>query len=70
MQVPHHGSIHSYDFNSPIFGPVFYPVSFGINNMYGHPSERVISEIESNGGTVIYVTEKQDSGFFQHIISS
>jgi len=48
LQIPHHGSIEN--FNPQILSrlkPEFTIVSYGRNNQYGHPSDKVLSDILS-----------------------
>lgn len=61
LQVPHHGSIHN--FTSKILHPSIYCTifSFGTSNAYGHPSDRVISDIVANNIYPHFVTEDQTS---------
>lgn len=66
IQIPHHGSLLS--FNSNILKDnVFCPFSVGKNNLHGHPSAKVISEILSHKSYPIYVTEDVDSIFIEII---
>ena len=67
IQIPHHGSILS--FNNNILKNIVFicPFSVGKNNSYGHPSIKVISEILSHGSYPIYVTEDVDSIFIEII---
>lgn len=61
IQIPHHGSKGSYndtEFKSDEF---LCPVSFGVNNEYGHPSGAVMSSLAENGCLPVSVTEKADS---------
>ncbi len=67
IQVPHHGSVLSFDKSvlakfKNIKCAVF---SFGTTNTYGHPSESVISEILSNSIFPYLVTEERDSTLIQ-----
>lgn len=65
VQIPHHGS--QKDFNSQFLNLGFYfcPISFGVENTYGHPSYKVIDDILNKKSEVIKVTEKMDSGYIQ-----
>ncbi len=61
LQVPHHGSI--YNFTTSILQPnmccaIF---SFGTSNTYGHPSDRVFSDVIANNIYPHLVTENQTS---------
>jgi hypothetical protein len=58
LQVPHHGSNHN--FNSVILDDSNIKcavASYGILNSYGHPSSKVIGDIQSKGVCVHCVTE-------------
>jgi hypothetical protein len=58
LQVPHHGSV--YDFDNSILHDNNIEcavVSYGINNCYGHPSEKVINDIKLKGVDVYRITE-------------
>ena len=61
IQIPHHGSLPS--FNEKVLdGRRFIcPISVGKNNSYGHPSQWVISGILLHGSYPILVTEDIDS---------
>ena len=62
LQIPHHGSIHNFEksiLRDTIRCAIF---SYGTTNTYGHPSDKVISEVIATGN--IYprlVTEEQHS---------
>lgn len=69
FQVPHHGSFlsnkHSfipYDFNDA--NQFFCIISAGENNTHGHPSAKVIQDLESKSANVILVTESSSSLFY------
>lgn len=67
IQIPHHGSLPSFDVNV-LDGDFFLcPISVGKNNSYGHPSQRVIGEILSNRCFPILITEDADSTFVEII---
>lgn len=61
LQVPHHGSIHN--FNATILTKEMHCAvfSYGTNNPYGHPSDRVIGEISANNLYPHLVTEDQST---------
>lgn len=61
LQVPHHGSVHN--FTTSILQPnILYAIfSFGTRNTYGHPSDRVISDVIANNIYPHFVTEDQTS---------
>ena len=67
IQIPHHGSLYSFN-NKILKDNVFIcPISVGKDNPYGHPSIKVISEILSHKSYPIYVTEDIDSIFIEII---
>lgn len=67
IQIPHHGSLKSFD-KSVLKDQYFLcPISVGKNNSYGHPSTEVINEILLHGSYPIYVTEDVDSEFTETI---
>lgn len=69
IQVPHHGSEKS--FNDDILWhskPSLYFASFGKQNRYGHPSYRVVEDIEMHNHFV-GVTEDRNSALVETIIS-
>ncbi|TXT62334.1 MAG: hypothetical protein BAJALOKI1v1_970002 [Promethearchaeota archaeon] len=63
IQIPHHGSINN--FNSEILEDKNYccPISFGLNNNFGHPSSKIIADILSNHCCPFLVTEKTNSTY-------
>lgn len=67
IQIPHHGSLPSFDVN--VLKEKFFlcPISVGKNNSYGHPSQIVILEILSNRCFPILITEDADSTFVEII---
>lgn len=67
IQVPHHGDIKSFNFNILNYGQYRFPISFGTNNSYGHPSAKVVSKILNNKNFPIFITEKLDSMFIECI---
>ncbi len=61
IQIPHHGSIHNFKsdiLTDNIFCAIF---SYGTNNTYGHPSDKVIGDICINGVFPLHVTEQKNS---------
>ena len=61
IQIPHHGSIDNFDssiLTENIRNAIF---SYGTNNTYGHPSDKVIAESLANLTYPYFVTEKQTS---------
>ena len=67
IQIPHHGS--SASFNADALDNVCFlcPISVGNKNSYGHPSQKVISEILSKRCFPILITEDADSTFVEMI---
>ena len=67
IQIPHHGSLKS--FNESILKDQYFlcPFSVGENNSYGHPSGKVISKILSYASFPLLVTEDADSEFIETI---
>lgn len=67
IQIPHHGSLRS--FNTKILTDKEYicPISVGKNSQYGHPSQKVISDILYHGSYPILVTEDANSTFVEEI---
>lgn len=61
IQIPHHGSLDS--FNSESLRPctLLCPISVGEKNSYGHPSAKVISEINNHCSCPILVTDVASS---------
>lgn len=66
IQIPHHGSLASFNENVLEGKQFLCPISVG-ENSYGHPSQSVISEILKNGSCPILVTEDVDSKFIEII---
>ncbi|MEQ9881806.1 hypothetical protein ABRP83_06425 [Pectobacterium brasiliense] len=69
VQIPHHGSEKDFNPNFLSENILFCPISFGIDNTYGHPSYKVISNILENNSCAINITEKMDSGYIQLLSS-
>lgn len=69
IQVPHHGSAISFDFNFFNHGKniFIFPASYGNSNTYGHPAQNVICNIIKNGSCFIHVTEHPETIFIQKI---
>jgi hypothetical protein len=67
IQIPHHGSLKS--FNKSILKDQYFlcPISVGKNNSYGHPSRVVFREILDHRSYPIFVTEDIDSEFTETI---
>ena len=68
VQVPHHGSKHSFDLNNFYARGMVCPVSYGVNNRFGHPDRAVIDEIVCAGGCPIGVTNDRFSEFKEEIL--
>ncbi|MFM2292328.1 MAG: hypothetical protein RIS29_2141 [Bacteroidota bacterium] len=68
IQVPHHGSKHS--FNKTPFKSKDYmcPVSYGNSNIYDHPSLDVLTQLSAESCYVKHVTENVDTTYIQNII--
>ncbi len=67
IQIPHHGSLPSFNANVLDDGHFLCPISVGKNNHYGHPSQSVISDILFKGSRPILVTEDMNSTFVEII---
>lgn len=67
IQIPHHGSLSSFDASILDNRQFLCPISVGKNNSYGHPSQEVISEILLNESCPLLVTEDVDSTFVETI---
>ncbi|MDR0822367.1 MAG: hypothetical protein LBN20_01115 [Endomicrobium sp.] len=66
LQIPHHGSRENY--NSELIKPyLFYVISFGNNNQYGHPSCESTSDILKKKGVLILITQCKLFMFTQNI---
>ncbi|GHV62419.1 hypothetical protein AGMMS49587_09230 [Spirochaetia bacterium] len=58
IQIPHHGSEHNFDINLLNYKPYVCPMSYGLKNIFGHPSTKVINNIIKNNSLPILVNEK------------
>ena len=67
IQIPHHGSSASFNADALDNGRFLCPISVGNKNSYGHPSQKVISEILLKRSYPILVTEDVDSTFVEMI---
>lgn len=67
IQIPHHGSAKSFKINNFKKGNYCCPISFGKDNSYGHPSNKVVEEILSEGSIPIFVTDDSDSQYTEMI---
>ena len=70
IQVPHHGSKNGFDidfFNDFSEGRrrIISPISFGLSNPYGHPSNMVIKQLTSECHLPVYVTNDKRDSFTQ-----
>ncbi len=68
VQVPHHGSEHSFDLDSFYARGMICPVSSGVTKRFGHPDRTVIDEIVCAGGIPIGVTNDRFSEFKEVIL--
>lgn len=61
FQIPHHGSINN--FNKSIFQnkECCAIISFGTQNKYSHPSDKVVEDILSEGSLPYFVTEDKST---------
>ncbi|MGP1620218.1 MAG: hypothetical protein ACTTIL_05585 [Bacteroidia bacterium] len=66
IQIPHHGSLPSFNANVLDDEHFLCPISVG-KNSYGHPSQKVISDILSHISYPILVTEDVGSAFVEII---
>ena len=68
IQLPHHGSVDSFDVTKNVIDRRYvFPVSYGCDNLYGHPSGEVLAYLLANRCCVESVTEKADSVYMQRI---
>lgn len=68
LQIPHHGSIHNFDKSILERGNICCAiVSFGNDNLHGHPSDLVVEELTKKRVVVRFVTEAQNSIVVQYI---
>lgn len=65
VQIPHHGAEKNFNPNFLNAETLFCPISFGVENTYGHPSYKVINDILIRFSYPIKITEKMDSGYIQ-----
>ena len=68
IQVPHHGAYKNFNYDVlHIFNQsICYFASFGVTNPYGHPSYKVVADIEMHSH-FIGVTEDRDSALVETI---
>ena len=68
LQIPHHGSIHNFDKSILERGSICCAIiSFGNDNLHGHPSDLVVEELTKKRVVVRFVTEAQFSIVVQYI---
>lgn len=67
IQIAHHGSKRSHDFDCPRGTSFLCPISYGTSNTYGHPSSDVLIDLAIKKRLPICITEHIDSKFIQII---
>lgn len=67
IQIPHHGSLKSYNSNENINGKFRCPISFGHNNTFNHPNPNVVKDIYFNNCVPILVSDEPSSCFVEII---
>jgi beta-lactamase superfamily II metal-dependent hydrolase len=68
IQLPHHGSLKSFDVKKNNIDRVYYfPVSCGSTNSYGHPSGKVLAYLVKMDGLPQVVTEMANTVCMQEI---
>ncbi|KGL49391.1 MBL fold metallo-hydrolase [Porphyromonas cangingivalis] len=67
IQIAHHGSKRSHDFDCPRGTSFLCPISYGTSNTYGHPSSDVLIDLAIKKRFPICITEHIDSKFIQII---
>ena len=69
IQLPHHGSLKSFDVKKNNIDRVYYfPVSCGSTNSYGHPSGKVLAYLMKKNGLPQIVTEMANTVCMQEIV--
>lgn len=69
VQLPHHGSLKSFDVNKNDIDRVYYfPVSCGSTNAYGHPSGKILAYLMKKDGLPHIVTEMANTVCIQEIV--
>lgn len=69
IQLPHHGSLESFDVNAnSIDKRYIFPVSCGSTNSYGHPSGKVLAYLMTQGCKPVIVTEMAGTVFVERIV--
>lgn len=69
LQIPHHGSVYSFDSSIITESIKCGIISYGKRNTYGHPSLRVIEELIDNSVCVHHITEDPETIVIQLIQS-
>lgn len=67
VQIPHHGDIKSYNSAPFSTGSLACPISVGLKNTYGHPSNTVIVDLIGNNNMALCVTENIRDLYFEII---
>lgn len=68
IQLPHHGSLKSFDVNkNHINRRYYFPMSCGSTNSYGHPSGKVLAYLQTRDGLPLIVTEAVNTVRMQEI---
>lgn len=69
VQIPHHGSSNSFNYSFGFYknGRLLCPISHGINNIFGHPSAKVIGKLLEYDNFPIEITEETNSTFIEII---
>lgn len=67
IQIPHHGDYKSFNKHILRDEGMMFPISVGSKNTYGHPSNKVLSDILFSRSEFHQITEKADSILFQNI---
>ena len=67
IQIAHHGSKRSHDFDCPRWTSFLCPISYGTSNKHGHPSSEVLRDLVIKERLPICITEHLGSEFIQII---
>lgn len=57
IQIPHHGDASSFNTKTFTKGHYICPISFGTDNIYGHPSPYVIDKLLDTGNIPVFITQ-------------
>ena len=69
IQLPHHGSLESFDVNAnSIDKHYIFPISCWSTNGYGHPSGKVLAYLLTQGCKPVIVTEMAGTVFVERIV--